>query len=107
MFSRIVRNNGSLMSKRFQSQASTSASAKSAFNNKYNFNINPPPVHTYWSMRNSSVLLAFIPVYLLVGYAIKYSSSGLSGYEGLYAFADSEKSPMKELKFGEAQASKN
>lgn len=107
MFPRAVRNSGSLLSKRFQSQASTGASAKSAFNNKHNFNINPPPVHTYWTMRNSSVLLAFIPIYLAVGYLTKSTSSELSGYEGLYAFADGEKSPMKELKFGEAQVSKN
>lgn len=108
MISRVVRSNVSLMSKRFQSQASTgSAGVKSSFNNKHNFNINPPPVHQYWTMRNSSVLLAFIPVYLLVGYVAKSAGEGLTGYEGLAGFADGEKSPMKELKFGEAQSSDN
>lgn len=90
------------VAKRFQSHASPEV--KSApFNNKYNFNINPPPVHQYWNIRNASVLFAFVPLYLAVGYLGKYTGSNLSGFDSLLEFADSDKSPLKEIKFGEAQ----
>lgn len=90
------------MARRFQSHAAPEA--KSApFNNKYNFNIDPPPVHQYWNIRNASVLIAFVPLYLAVGYLGKYTGANLSGFEGLAEFADLEKSPMKEIKFGEPQ----
>ncbi|ODV80150.1 uncharacterized protein CANTADRAFT_25856 [Suhomyces tanzawaensis NRRL Y-17324] len=77
-----------------------------SFTNKHNFNINPPPVHEYWNYRNASVLLAFIPVYLSIGYFAKYIGANTEGYQGLQEFADNEKSPLKELKFGEPQTSK-
>lgn len=85
------------------SGAATSATVKSSFNNKHNFNINPPPVHEYWNYRNASVLLAFIPLYFGVGYVAKYVGTNVEGYGGLLGFADSEKSPLNELKFGEPQ----
>lgn len=87
------------ISRRFASNEST----PSSFTNKYNFNINPPPVHEYWNIKNASVLIAFVPLYFAVGYVAKSIGTDLDGYEGLLEFADSEKSPMKELKFGEAQ----
>lgn len=102
MFSRVNARQALRVAKRFQSHAAPET--KSApFNNKYNFNINPPPVHQYWNIRNASVLFAFVPLYLAVGYLGKYSGANLYGFEALLDFADSEKSPMKELKFGEPQ----
>lgn len=107
MFSRIVKNRSAArVAKRFQSHAAPEPARASPFNNKYNFNINPPPVHQYWNIRNASVLLAFAPLYVAVGYLAKYTGSNLSGFDGLVDFADSEKSPMKELKFGEPQLRK-
>lgn len=96
--------------KRMNSHSSGSAgasTAKSSFNNKYNFNTNPPPVHEYWNIRNTSVLLAFIPIYLSVSYLTKRGTSNVDGYGGLVEYANSEKSPMKDIKFGEPQVSKN
>lgn len=87
------------ISRRFASSEST----HSNFNNKYNFNINPPPVHEYWNMKNASVLIAFVPLYFGVGYIAKYIGTEIGGYEGLQEYANSENSPMKQLKFGEAQ----
>ena len=79
----------------------------SPFNNKYNFNTNPPPVHEYWNIRNTSVLLAFIPLYLTVSYLTKTGTSNVDGYGGLVEFAKSDKSPINDIKFGEPQAPKN
>lgn len=79
--------------RRFQSTGS--------FKNTYNFNTNPPPVHEYWNMRNSSVLIAFVPVYFAVAYVAKGSGEGLSGSEGIKAAADAEY--VKGLDFGQAQ----
>lgn len=102
MFSRINTRAVLRTARRFQSHAAAEEKA-APFNNKYNFNINPPPVHAYWNIRNASVLFAFVPLYLAVGYLGKYTGSNLSGFGGLLDFADSEKSPMKEVKFGEPQ----
>lgn len=98
----------SRMSKRFQSHAShATETVKSApFNNKYNFNINPPPIHLYWNAKNSFILFAFAPIFVAFGYLGKYTGSNMPGLEGILEFADSEKSPMKELKFGEPQLRK-
>lgn len=96
------------MSRRLQSHAShASESVKAApFNNKYNFNTNPPPIHLYWNASNSLILFAFVPVFVGIGYFSEYIGSNLRGFEGLVGFADSEQSPMKELKFGEPQLRK-
>ncbi|KAK6454426.1 uncharacterized protein RJT20DRAFT_130555 [Scheffersomyces xylosifermentans] len=103
MLARSSRNCGRIVFKRFQHAAAAAepAAAKPAFNNKYNFNINPPPVHEYWNYRNASVLLAVIPVYLAVGYVAKYLGSNLEGYEGLIEFAESDK--VKDIQFGQPQ----
>lgn len=85
--------------RRFQS---TETKAES-FTNKYNFNLDPPPVHSYWNARNSLVLFAFVPAFIGAGYLGIYVGSNLSGMEGLTEFADSEQSPLKTLKFGESQ----
>lgn len=106
MFSRINTRAAVRVARRFQSHAAPAKEEAAPFNNKYNFNIDPPPVHQYWNIRNASVLIAFVPLYLAVGYLGKYTGSELSGFEGLLDFADSEKSPLKELKFGEAQVVK-
>lgn len=94
MFSRTITR----VARRAQSQA-----LGAGFTNKHGFNTNPPPVHEFWTAWNSSVVFAFVPVFLAVGYAGKYMGSNIGGYEGLYQFASSDKSPMKELSFGEAQ----
>ncbi|KAK6464707.1 hypothetical protein DFJ63DRAFT_334257 [Scheffersomyces coipomensis] len=88
--------------KRLQHTAAETTAPK-AFNNKYNFNINPPPVHEYWNYRNASVLIAFVPIYFGVGYVTRYLSDNTEAFGGLVEFADSEKSPLKDLKFGEPQ----
>lgn len=92
--------------KRMNSHSSGLTATKSTFNNKYNFNTNPPPVHEYWNIRNTSVLLAFIPIYLSVSYLTKKGTSNVDGYGGLVDFAKGDKSPMKEVKFGEPQLPK-
>ncbi|OBA19007.1 hypothetical protein METBIDRAFT_47154 [Metschnikowia bicuspidata var. bicuspidata NRRL YB-4993] len=102
MFSRISSRAGRV-ARRFQSHAAQAEAKPAPFNNKYNFNINPPPVHAYWNARNFSVLIAFVPVFLGAGYLGKYAGENAGGFEALLDFADSEQSPMKELKFGEAQ----
>lgn len=79
--------------RRFQSTGS--------FKNTYNFNTNPPPVHEYWNIRNSAVLLAFVPVYVAVGYIAQGSGQGLSGPEGIKAAANAEY--VKGLEFGQPQ----
>lgn len=79
--------------RRFQSTGS--------FKNTHNFNTNPPPVHEYWNIRNSAVLLAFVPIYVAVGYIGKNSGEGLTSLEALKAAADSDL--VKDLGFGEAQ----
>lgn len=91
-FSTTMLRNTRVIAKRFQS---------SGFKNTYNFNTNPPPVHEYWNLRNSSVLLAFIPLYFGVGYIAKSTGSELSGFEALKAAADSD--IVKGLGFGEPQ----
>lgn len=98
--------------RRFNSHASHAhgsgahTTAKSTFNNTHNFNINPPPVHEYWTIRNASILFAFIPVYLGIAYLTKYSALSADGFGGLIEFAKSDKSPMKDIKFGEPQLPK-
>lgn len=96
------------MFKRMNSHSAPSVdtTVKAAFNNKYNFNVNPPPVHEYWNIRNCSVLLAFIPIYLTASYLTKYGTGELEGYGGLLEFAKGEKSPIKDIKFGEPQLPK-
>lgn len=94
------------MARRFQSHAVKEEPKVEAFNNKFNFNINPPPVHTYWHARNFTVLLAFAPIYVAVGFLAKYTGENLNSFEALLDFADSEKSPMKEYKFGEFRPTK-
>lgn len=101
-----IKNYGLCISKRFQSHTSTAGSiTKSTFNNKYNFNTNPPPVHEYWYVRNSSVLIACIPLYLIVGYAAKYAADDIDSFNGLLGFYDKSES-TRELQFGEPQVSK-
>lgn len=103
MIARPLRNVARVVFKRLQHSAAESASTAKAsgFNNKFNFNINPPNVHEYWNYRNASVLLAVIPVYLGVGYVAKYLGANLDGFEGLIEFADNDQ--LKTLKFGEPQ----
>jgi hypothetical protein len=104
MFARSQRTTfGRLLSKRLQ-HSSAETAPKSSFNNKYNFNINPPPVHEYWNYWNASVFFAFIPLYFGVGYIAKYVGTNVEGYGGILEFADREKSPLNKLKFAEAQA---
>lgn len=95
MFSR-ASTAAARMGVRFQSQAAK----EQPFNNKHNFNINPPPVHAYWNLRNALVLFAFVPAYIAVGYLGKSVGEGLDGFTGLEAFARLEQSPMKEIPFG-------
>lgn len=101
---RFLRSQLHTTSRRLQAhgEVHTEAPVK-AFNNKYNFNTNPPPVHEYWSTRNVSILLAFIPVYLTVSYFTKYGTSNAEGYEGLLQYAKGENSPMKNMNFAEPQ----
>lgn len=102
MFVRSVnKGNARTLLKRFQS--TTSESTASTFNNKYNFNISPPPVHEYWNYRNATVFLSAIPLYFAVGYASVYIASNFEGYSGLLGFKDNEKSPLKDTEFGEPQ----
>lgn len=89
---------------RFNSTATKSAPKKEApFDNKYNFNVSPPPIHEYWNNWNNTVLLAFIPVFLSVTYLAKLTGNGVGGFEGLLTFAEGESSPLTKQKFGEAQ----
>ncbi|EGV64909.1 hypothetical protein PSN45_005261 [Yamadazyma tenuis] len=92
--------------KRFNSHSAhpvTPTPSKAPFNNKYNFNTSPPPVHEYWNIRNTSFLLAFIPLYFAVSYVTKNGVQEIEGFGGLVEFAKGEKSPLKEIKFGEPQ----
>ncbi|CUM64053.1 uncharacterized protein PRCAT00001641001 [Priceomyces carsonii] len=92
MFATGSRGYVRLTFKRFQSSG-----AKLTFSNKYNFNINPPPVHEYWNARNNIILLAFVPVFLGVGYVAKYvggnvyGDSVLEAVEGEDAFINGNK----------------
>ncbi|KAI3403457.1 hypothetical protein KGF56_003741 [Candida oxycetoniae] len=77
-----------------------------AFSNKFNFNLNPPQVHEYWNIYNSSVLFAFVPVFLGIAYVAKYVGVNLEGNAGFLQYANSESSPLKSIKFGETQKRK-
>ncbi|KAI5960919.1 hypothetical protein KGF57_001851 [Candida theae] len=102
MFSRLSKR---ITTQRFQHTATKQASSV-PFNNKFNFNLNPPPVHEYWNAYNSSVLFAFVPVFLGIAYAAKYIGVNLEGNAGLLEFANAENSPIKSIKFGEPQLAK-
>lgn len=102
MFSRASRSARSI-GRRFNSHATHEAPKSQPFTNKFNFNIEPPQVHQYWNYKNTSVLLAFIPFYLAAGYLGQYTGSNLTSWEGFWTFADGEHSPLKQIKFGEAQ----
>ncbi|KAI5965272.1 uncharacterized protein KGF55_001492 [Candida pseudojiufengensis] len=97
----------SITTKRFQHAAASSTKQSTShsipFNNKYNFDLTPPPIHEYWNIYNSSVLFAFIPVFLTISYFAKDLGIGLEGNAGLLDFANSENSPIKNIKFGESQ----
>lgn len=101
MFSRLLKR---IISKRFQHTATKQTSVP--FNNKYNFNLNPPQVHEYWNVYNSSVLFAFVPVFLGIAYAAKYIGVNIEGNAGLLEYANGENSPIKSIKFGEPQFAK-
>lgn len=88
---------------RQQARAGFRKYSTESFSNKYGFNMNPPPVHAYWNARNATVLVAMIPLYFGVGELSKYLGANLPGYEGVLEFADSDKSPLKSLKFAEPQ----
>ncbi|KAG7662842.1 uncharacterized protein J8A68_003612 [[Candida] subhashii] len=103
MFSRSLRTSGRITFKRLQHTAQ--AAKESTFNNKYNFNLNPPPVHEYWNIYNSSLLFMLVPLIAGVGYFGKWMGSGLDGFAALLSVANSENSPMKELHYGQSQAS--
>lgn len=92
--------------KRMNHSSHTSTPVKSNFTNKYDFNTSPPPVHEYWNIRNTSILLAFIPVYFTVSYFTKNGAQDIDGFGGLLEFANSDKSPLKDVKFGEPQLPK-
>lgn len=106
MFSRIGGVRAvSRVARRFQSQAS-SASHETPFNNKFNFNVSPPPIHLYWNASNSSALFAFVPLFFAIGYTAKYIGANVYDFEALKDFADLESSPLKDLKYGEPQQRK-
>ncbi|WLF79562.1 hypothetical protein PVL30_003317 [Lodderomyces elongisporus] len=94
-----------LIAKRFQSSTTRASTTKEAhpFQNKFNFNLNPPQVHEYWNIYNTSVLLAFIPVFLGTAFIAKDIGSQIQGYTGLLQYADGEKSPLKSIKFDDAK----
>ncbi|KAI5952369.1 hypothetical protein KGF54_003235 [Candida jiufengensis] len=101
MFTQSIKR---ITTKRFQhAAASTPKQSPIPFTNKYHFNLNPPPIHEYWNIYNSSVLFAFIPVFLTISYFAKDLGIGLEGNNGLLDFANSEQSPLKSIKFGESQ----
>lgn len=81
-------------------------STQAGFSNKYNFNLLPPPVHEYWNIRNSSIYLVFVPLFAGVAYMGKAIGDTFTVHDTLLEFADAEKSPIKELKFGEPQLRK-
>lgn len=84
-----IKSSKNVIGRRFASEAK-------AFNNPHNFNINPPPVHEYWNQRNATVLVAFVPLYLAVGYLAKYLGEDLGAYDGLLEFANGDDSPLKK-----------
>lgn len=98
MLSRLLKR---ITTQRFQHTVTKQSSVP--FNNKYNFNLNPPPVHEYWNVYNSSVLFAFVPVFLGIAYAAKYIGVNIEGNAGLLEYANGENSPLKSIKFGEPQ----
>lgn len=103
MFRR-VQTQGRLAFKRFQSHAHShghAAPEAAPFNNKYNFNIDPPAVHEYWNARNASVLLAFIPAYLAVASVARYVSENQEGWGGLHQYADAHFDQLYKHRFGE------
>lgn len=106
MFTRSSARIVARMSRRFESHAAQAEPKAATFDNKYNFNIAPPPVHAYWNARNFSVLVVLTPIILGVGYLGKFTGQNIEGYEGLLTFADSKNSPLNEIKFGEPQAKK-
>ncbi|KAG7192751.1 uncharacterized protein KQ657_001534 [Scheffersomyces spartinae] len=107
MFRR-VQAQGRLAFKRFQSNShghghghAAGASEASSFTNKYNFNIDPPAVHEYWNARNASVLLAFIPAYMVVASVAKYVAENQEGWGGLHEYADAHFDKIYQHRFGE------
>lgn len=108
MFSRIGGARAiSRVARRYQSHAAPPAPpAEAPFNNKYNFNTSPPPIHLYWEASHLTTLLVLTPVLLGVGYGAKYIAENLTGFQAFEDFADSEQSPMKTQKFGEPQQRK-
>lgn len=87
-------------------QHSAAELPKGTFNNKYEFNINPPPIHEYWNYRNALVLIAIIPIYLAVASLAENLNGGLDGYDAIKTYADSLDSPMHKMQFAEPQGRK-
>ncbi|CAI5758015.1 unnamed protein product [Candida verbasci] len=105
MFTRLRLSKQSNILRRFQS--TTTKVETAGFNNKYNFNLNPPPVHEYWNFYNSSVLFMFIPLFLSVGYLTKYMVTNLDyNFTAFRQFSENDKSPLREITFGEQQQKK-
>ncbi|CAK9439609.1 uncharacterized protein LODBEIA_P37090 [Lodderomyces beijingensis] len=102
MFSRVSKR---VLSKRFQHSTAAHAAPKEThpFANRYNFNLDPPPVHEYWNIYNSSILFAFVPVFLGVAYLAKDIGVNLESQAGLLQYANGDNSPLKSIKFGEPQ----
>lgn len=94
MFARVLRQQARRGARQYSSEA---------FNNKYGFNMNPPPVHAYWNARNASVLVAFVPVFLGAGALAKYVGFNLPGWDGLLEFSKLEQLPIGKLAFGEPE----
>lgn len=103
MFARSLRNYGRIIFKRFQHTAEASTSEAAPFTNKFGFDLNPPPVHEYWNIRNSSVAFAFVPVFLGIAFFAKYIGKSVDTNGAYLGFADSEASPVSKIPFGQAQ----
>lgn len=104
MFTRSLRNYGRIIFRRFQHSSHAPASESVPFSNKFGFDLSPPPIHEYWNIHNSTILFAFVPVFLGIAYFAKYVGKTVDANAAYLGYADSEASPVSKIPFGQSQA---
>ncbi|EMG47149.1 hypothetical protein SBY92_000027 [Candida maltosa Xu316] len=103
MFARSSRSYSRLVFKRLQHTAHASTSEAVPFVNKFGFDLSPPPVHEYWNFYNSSVLFAFVPVFIGMAYGIKFLGVSGDASDAYLRYANDEASSVMKLPFGQPQ----
>ena len=89
MFARSLRNYGRIIFRRFQHSSHVPASESVPFSNKFGFDLSPPPIHEYWNIHNSTILFAFVPVFLGIAYFAKYVGKTVDANAAYLGYADS------------------